>query len=97
MGVQALAQLAYLVEVEASGRDIWAVGSSLTGGVTSQTLAEQWNGTQCQIVPSADPAAGSDQLSGVAGTIAGQPLWAVGFGTGSGMPQFSTLVETNTG
>lgn len=77
--------------------DVWAVGSSLTGGVTGHTLAEQWNGTQWQVVPATDPAAGSNQLNSVAGTTAGQPLWAVGFGTSSGTPQVSTLVETTTG
>jgi len=43
------------------------------------------------------PAPGSNSFSSVAGSGTGQPLWAVGFGTGSGQPQYSTLVETTTG
>jgi hypothetical protein len=76
--------------------DVWAVGSTLQSFTADQTLAEHWDGTQWQIVPSADPAAGSDSFSSVAGSAAGQPLWAVGLGTG-GTPQFTTLVETTTG
>jgi hypothetical protein len=77
--------------------DVWAVGSTLQSFTTDQTLAEHWNGTQWQIVPSANPAAGSNSLNAVAGSAAGQPLWAVGFGTSSGTPQVTTLVETTTG
>lgn len=77
--------------------DVWAVGSTLQSFTTDQTLAEHWDGTKWQIVPSADPAAGADSFSSVAGSAAGQPLWAVGFGTSSGTPQFTTLVETTTG
>jgi hypothetical protein len=40
---------------------------------------------------------GSNSLNAVAGSAAGQPLWAVGFGTSSGTPQVTTLVETTTG
>jgi hypothetical protein len=77
--------------------DVWAVGSTLQSFTTDQTLAEHWNGTRWQIVPTANPAPGSNAFSSVAGSGIGQPLWAVGFGTRSGQPQYSTLVETTTG
>jgi hypothetical protein len=77
--------------------DVWAVGSTLQSFTTDQTLAEHWNGTQWQIVPSANPAPGSNAFSSVDGSGTGQPLWAVGFGTRNGQPQYSTLVETTTG
>jgi hypothetical protein len=76
--------------------DVWAVGNADANPVT-QTLAEQWNGTAWQIVPTTNPAAGSNTLSSVAGTASGQPLWAAGFGTSGGTPQFSTLIEKTTG
>ena len=76
--------------------DVWAVGSTLQSFTTDQTLAERWDGTQWQIVPSTNPAPGSNSLNAVAGSAAGQPLWAVGLGTG-GTPQETTLVETATG
>jgi len=78
------------------GRDVWAVGSTLQNPVSS-TLAEQWNGTAWQIVPTTDPKAGSNLLATVAGTAAGQPLWAAGYGTSNGTPQTATLIETTTG
>ncbi len=76
--------------------DVWAVGSTLQNPV-SQTLAEQWNGTAWQIVPTTNPEAGSNVLDTVAGTAAGQPLWAAGYGTSSGTPQTATLIEITTG
>lgn len=78
------------------GGYVWAVGSTLQNPVSS-TLAEQWNGTAWQIVPTIDPDAGANLLDAVAGTAAGQPLWAAGYGTSSGTPQTATLVETTTG
>ena len=77
--------------------DVWAVGSTLPTSQDSQTLAEQWNGTAWQIVPTTDPSPYSNVLDTVAGTAAGQPLWAAGYRTSGGEPDFSTLVETTTG
>ncbi|REH34736.1 hypothetical protein BCF44_11912 [Kutzneria buriramensis] len=83
--------------VIALGRDdVWAVGQTLQGFTTDQTLALHWDGTGWQIVPSANPGPGSNALNAVAGAGAGQPLWAAGFATG-GTPQFATLIETTTG
>ena len=76
--------------------DVWAVGSTLQNPVSS-TLAEHWNGTTWQIVTTTDPDAGSNVLDTAAGTAAGQPLWAAGYGTSSGTPQTATLIETTTG
>jgi hypothetical protein len=78
-----------------SSGDIWAVGLSLQNPVSS-TLAEHWNGTAWQIVSTTDPDPGSNTLDTVAGTAAGQPLWAAGFGTG-GTPATASLIETTTG
>jgi len=74
--------------------DVWAVGSTI---VDYKTLAEHWDGTSWQLVPSANSTAGANALSAASGTAAGQPLWAVGFSSSSGTPQFTTLVETTTG
>jgi len=75
--------------------DVWAAGFSSVLG-TGQTLAEHWDGTSWQIVPSANPGAGSSQLSSLAQTAPGGPLRAVGFVTG-GIPATATLVETTAG
>lgn len=76
--------------------DVWAVGQTLQGFTTNQTLALHWDGSSWQIVPSANPGPGSNALNAVAAAGAGQPLWAAGFATG-GTPQFTTLIETTTG
>jgi hypothetical protein len=75
--------------------DVWAVGFTTNLG-TSQTLAEHWDGTSWQIVTSANPGPGSNQLSALAQTAPGGPLRAVGFSAG-GTPATATLVETTTG
>jgi hypothetical protein len=77
--------------------DVWAVGSTLPTTQDSQTLAEQWNGTAWQIVPTTDPSAYTNVLDTVAGTAAGQRLWAAGYSTSGGTPQFATLIETTSG
>jgi hypothetical protein len=75
--------------------DVWAVGFTSTLG-TSQTLAEHWDGTAWQIVPSANPGPGSNELLSIAQTAPGGPLRAVGFSTGGTIPT-ATLVETTAG
>jgi hypothetical protein len=77
--------------------DVWAVGSTLPTSQDSQTLAEHWNGTAWQIVPTTDPSAYSNVLDTVAGTTAGQPLWTAGYSTSGGTPGFATLIETTSG
>jgi len=44
-----------------------------------------------------DPSAYTNVLDTVAGTAAGQPLWAAGYSTSGGTPQFATLIETTSG
>ena len=78
------------------GSDVWAVGSTLQNFTTDQTLAEHWDGSSWQIVPSANPGPGSNALSSLAQTAPGGPLRAVGFSTG-GTPATATLVETTVG
>jgi hypothetical protein len=86
----------FLASVSAIGSsDVWAVGFTQDLG-TSQTLAEHWDGTSWQIVPSANPGPGSNELLSLAQTAPGGPLRAVGFSTGGTIPT-ATLVETTTG
>jgi hypothetical protein len=80
---------------EIGSSDVWAVGFTSNLG-TDQTLAEHWDGTSWQIVPSANPGPGSNVLSSLAQTAPGGPLRAVGFSTG-GTPATATLVETTAG
>ena len=76
--------------------DVWAVGAALQNFSVNQTLAEHWDGTAWQIVPSANPGPGSNQLNSLAPTAPGGPLRAVGLSTG-GTPPTATLVETTAG
>ena len=86
----------FLSSVSAIGSsDVWAVGFTNNLG-TMQTLAEHWNGTTWQIVPSANPGPGSNVLNSLAQTAPGGPLRAVGFSTGGLIPT-ATLVETTAG
>ncbi|MGO8889598.1 MAG: hypothetical protein ACLQB1_07805 [Streptosporangiaceae bacterium] len=80
---------------EIGSSDVWAVGFTSNLG-TDQTLAEHWDGTSWQIVPSANPGPGSTVLNSLAQTAPGGPLRAVGFSTG-GTPATATLVETTVG
>ncbi len=80
---------------EIGSSDVWAVGFTSNLG-TDQTLAEHWDGTSWQIVPSANPGPGSSVLNSLAQTAPGGPLRAVGFATG-GTPATATLVETTVG
>jgi hypothetical protein len=62
--------------------DVWAVGSSYSDlSVTSQTLAEHWNGIAWSVVPAPNPAGSYNALVGMGGLPGGQ-VWAVG-ATGS--------------
>jgi len=80
---------------EIGSSDVWAVGFTSNLG-TDQTLAEHWDGSSWQIVPSANPGPGSNVLNSLAQTAPGGPLRAVGFSTG-GTPATATLVETTVG
>jgi len=56
--------------------NLWSVGYYTANGV-SQTLTEQWNGTQWQVIASPDPGL-SNTLYGVAVVPGTGDLWAVG-------------------
>jgi hypothetical protein len=87
----------FLSSVSAIGSsDVWAVGFSGPPGSTQTTLAEHWDGTSWQIVPSANPGPASNELLSLAQTAPGGPLRAVGFSTG-GTISTATLVETTAG
>jgi hypothetical protein len=69
-----------LVAVDADATtDAWAVGDSTNASGVTGTVAEHWNGTAWQLVPSPDPAGSSDaSLTGVA-VVTGRNAWAVGY------------------
>jgi hypothetical protein len=58
-----------------SGRDIWAVGSSLPGGPQTRPRAEHWNGARWQTVPV--PGRPGGYLRAVA-ALSRRDAWAVG-------------------
>jgi hypothetical protein len=65
-----------------SASDIWAVGSAAN---STQTLVEQWNGTNWNVVPSpnGNSAAGSSNDLAALGVVSTSDIWAVGFTTDS--------------
>jgi hypothetical protein len=78
------------VTVVPGSRQLWAVGSVMTGPGTTVPLIEQWTGTAWQIVPS--PQASSSILYGVAALSAGA-AWAVGQLFPSGQLPSQPLLE----
>jgi hypothetical protein len=61
-------------------------------GSTAQTLAEHWDGTSWSVVTTPSPPNGAELFSVAA--AASNDVWAVGFGFGSGNPDFGeTLIE----
>jgi hypothetical protein len=71
---------------DVGAEDAWAVGLRWPGGIdsnpasSSRTLIEHWNGSAWSIVPSPNPAVGtddSDELSAISGT-GPEDLWAAG-------------------
>jgi len=75
-----------------SAGDIWAVGYVRTGGNTSYTLTEHWNGTTWSIVRSPNPGdQGRSYFYGVA-VVGPNDVWAVGaFGSATNFN--NTLTE----
>jgi hypothetical protein len=73
-----------------SATDVWAVGSSGSQTSGGQTLIEQWNGTQWQIVKSPSPGSDYNTLTGVA-VVSASDVWAVGWQANRGLSQ--TLIE----
>jgi len=71
-----------------SANKIWAVGEQTNNSNVTQTLIEQWNGTQWSVVSSPNPGTGGGFLFGVT-SLSSSNAWAVG--GGNGLTQ--TLVE----
>jgi hypothetical protein len=63
--------------VPRAANDVWAVGTSLQGGVFASPLIEHWDGAAWTIVASPNPSQFRNRLAGVT-TSAGGPLLAVG-------------------
>ena len=61
-----------------SGNDVWAVGSYLNSSSIWQTLSEQWNGSNWNVVPSANKGTHSNALGGVSSISRTGVVWAVG-------------------
>ncbi len=80
-----------------SGASCWAVGWSVNAGGFDQTLTEQWNGAQWQIIPSADPGGSAENNGLYAVTcVSSSDCWAVGWylnGSGDDL----TLIENWNG
>jgi erythromycin esterase-like protein len=69
----------FLYSVSAvSANDIWAVGYYAGTSGATQTLVEQWNGTQWSVVSSPSPASVNNELFSVA-AVSANDVWAVGF------------------
>lgn len=70
----------FLVGVKAfADGSAWAVGSSsVPGSLAFDTVAQRWTGSRWELVPTPNPAVGTNQLTGVDGTSAAD-VWAVGF------------------
>jgi len=60
-----------------STRDVWAVGDREGPDGRFQTLAEHWDGTTWQLVPTPDPGTTGDHLYGVS-AVSENDAWAVG-------------------
>lgn len=79
-----------------SANNIWAVGYyfsssiSQSGSGGSQTLIEQWNGTQWSVISSPNSALPNNELTGVAAASA-KNVWAVGYDSDNTTTQ--TLIE----
>jgi len=70
-----------------AARDVWAVGDSIGGNGVTQTLTERWNGTTWTVVPSPNPSATRNVLTGVtaiapttSGRSGGPTIPAISFG-----------------
>lgn len=74
----------------AAANDVWAVGSSHSGGPPGRTLIEHWDGTQWSIVPSPSPDTQLNVLNGVT-ALSANNAWAVGYRGGT---QNETPLET---
>ncbi len=73
-----------------SANNVWAVGTFIgeTGG--ERTLIEHWNGTSWHRVPSPNPSATNNTLTGVS-AISATDVWAVGYDDPPGRSEVHTL------
>lgn len=76
----------------ASSNDAWAVGDYAPPGGGSDTLIEQWNGTQWSVIPSPNPGQQADYLYGVAAISSGA-VWAAGNVYVPRLSHTQTLIE----
>jgi hypothetical protein len=76
--------------VAVSASDIWAVGYQYNSSGIQQTLIEQWNGTQWNVVSSPSPGPSINELTGVT-AVSASKVWAVGYHDGNNTVQ--TLIE----
>lgn len=75
-----------------SANDIWAVGYYVSTIGVAQTLAEHWNGTAWQIVPSADTTSLQDNQLSIVQAVAANDVWAAGFASDE-TGRETTLIE----
>jgi hypothetical protein len=66
----------------AAANDVWAVGSTHSGGPPARTLIEHWDGTQWNIVSSPNPDTQLNVLNGVV-ALSANNAWAVGYRGGT--------------
>ena len=71
--------------------NVWAVGYSQTTSGPEQTLIEQWNGTNWNIIPSPNLGTSVNELWGVA-ALSSNDIWAVGYYANSS-GGYQTLLE----
>jgi hypothetical protein len=76
-----------------SASDVWAVGGYNASHYLYDTLIEQWNGRQWQVVPSPSPGAYSNGLSGVANVPGTNQFWAIGVYQNTQRGPAQTLIE----
>ena len=76
-----------------SSNDVWAIGMSRNqSGFSSHTLTEHWNGSQWNIISSANPSSAQNVLVSAA-ALTTNNVWSVGQTGNSDGSAFQTLVE----
>ncbi|HEV2375041.1 MAG TPA: hypothetical protein VGS19_23135 [Streptosporangiaceae bacterium] len=73
--------------------NVWAVGSTGSGGNPVLTLTEHWDGTSWSVIPSPNPSAVGNVLFAVAPIPGTTQVWAVGEEGSANPGPFQTLVE----
>lgn len=82
-----------LLQVSAiSANDIWAAGYYVSAIGVAQTLAEHWNGTAWQIVPTGDTTSLQDNELTSVEAVASNDVWAAGFASDD-TARVTTLIE----